>query len=269
MRAASRALALDPGAEGAAGIVTHLLLEPPREPSPEVRQALRRTDADGVSRHARAAVPGYLLIAAFLPIIVWNGVRSWSIVLSATALALGLATAAWRLVRIPDRPYPWMVIYTCGNALLLAVLSRLIGSITGVAALVTFITASVITYPVFLHRRWLVIAIMVAGFLLPIGLEAIGAIPPTWALVEGGLLIRGHAIEADGPPAVVSIVLASVATVIMAGLQSVKLARANRDAQHRLVFHAWHLRQLLPAASIRTPPAPAPRPPGSAPVPAH
>jgi hypothetical protein len=43
-----------------------------------------------------------------------------------------------------------------------------------------------------------------------------------------------------------TVVLASAATVVMAGIQSSKLGRASRAAQHMLVAQAWHLRQLLP-----------------------
>jgi eukaryotic-like serine/threonine-protein kinase len=251
MRAASRALALDPGAAGAAEIVTRLMLEPPREPPPEVREAARRTDAAGISRHARAAIPGYLLIACFLPFTIWNGVRNWPIMIAASVTALALALAAWRLVRIPDRSYVWMVIYACANALLLAVLSRLISSFIFVAALTTFITASVITYPAFLRRSWVLTLVMLGGFLIPIALEGSGAIPSTWVLGEGTLIIHGHALRVNGGATMATMLAANIAIVVMAGLQSVKLARANRDAQHQLVVQAWHLRQLLPAGPAR------------------
>jgi serine/threonine-protein kinase len=248
MRTASRALALDPGAEGAAELVTRLMLEPPRHSPPEAREELRRTEAVGTRRHARAAVPGYLLIAAFLPIVIWNGVLRWPVVLGSTAMALVMAFGAWRLVRVPDRSYPWMLLYALGNALLLGVLSRISGSFTFISALVCFITMSSITYPVFVRRPWGLIALLLAGFLVPIGLEAAGAIPSTWAFIEGGMILRSDAVRVDGAPAIVSILLATVATVVMAGLLSLNLARTNRDAQHRLVVQAWHLRQLLPAA---------------------
>jgi serine/threonine-protein kinase len=259
MRAASRALALDPNAEGAAELVTRLMLEPPREASPELHEAIRRTDADGISRHARAAIPGYLLIAGFLPMIIANGVKSWPLVIVETIAALAMAYAAWRLVRAPQRSYGWMVAYGCGNALLLAVMSRLSGSFTFVTALTSFITASLITYPVFLRRPWVLVVVMLAGFLVPVSLELAGAMTPTWLLVDGGVLITGYAMKVEGQLVIYTTLLASTATVVMAGVQSVKLARANRDAQHRLVIQAWHLRQLLPAAapaqpSVRPPP---------------
>ncbi|HWO26829.1 MAG TPA: protein kinase [Kofleriaceae bacterium] len=255
MRTASRALALDPGADGAAELVTRLMLEPPHDLPPEARDELRRTEADGARRHARSAVPGYLLIAAFLPIIVWNGVLSWPVVLASTAMGLVMALGAWLLVREPDRSHGWMLLYAVGNALLLAVLSRISGSFTFVSALVCFITMSSITYPAFIRRPWGLIAIMLAGFLIPIALEGAGVIASTWSFVEGGMLLQSGAVRVHGVEAIVSILLATVATVVMAGLLSLKLARTNRDAQQRLVIQAWHLRQLLPAPAAPRAPA--------------
>jgi serine/threonine-protein kinase len=255
MRTASRALALDPGAAPAAELVTHLMLEPPRVPPPELIEAIRATDADDVRRHARTAIPGFLLIAMFLPIVIWNGVLSWPLVLAPTAIALAMAFAAWRLVRMPDRSLLWMVLYVCGNAILLAALSRLSGSFTFVSALVVLMIMSSVTYPAFLGRPLIVLATAIGGFLLPIGLEALGVIPSTWTLVDGAMLLRSGAVRVDGSTAVVSIVAATVATAVMAGVVSVKLARASRDAQQRLVVQAWHLRQLLPAPPGRAPAA--------------
>jgi hypothetical protein len=247
MRTASRALALDPNAEGAAELVTMLMLDPPKTPPPELQEALRDSDAVYISRHAKAAIPGYVLIALFLPLIMFNGVLDWPIVLGVVASALGMAVAAWQLVRQPARSFAWMVAYAMGNSLVLVLLARLGGAFTFVPALVSYITASVITYPAFLERSWVLIAVMVTGFLLPFGLELGGVIEKTWELQSNGILVRGNAMQLGGPSAMVTVLLASVATVIMAGIQCAVLGRANRDAQHRLVTLAWHLRQLLPA----------------------
>ena len=63
---------------------------------------------------------------------------------------------------------------------------------------------------------------------------------------DDGILITGGAMRLGGRSALVSVVLASVAVVVMAGIQAWVLGRAKRDAQHKLVAQAWHLRQLLP-----------------------
>ena len=254
MRTASRALALDPQAEGAAELVTMLMLDPPKTPPEELREALRDSDAVYISHHARGAIPGYVLIALFFPLFILNGVLDWAVVGGIVASALGMAVAAWQLVRKPNRSFLWMVAYAIGNSVVLVLLGRLGGAFAFVPALVSYITASVITYPALIERRWILIAIMVTGFLLPFGLEIGNVMERTWELRDDGILIRGAAMDLTGSSALITLVAASVATVVMAGIQYAKLGLANRDAQHRLVTLAWHLRQLLPAAATAAPP---------------
>ena len=246
MQAASRALALDPSVAGAAEIVTRVMLEPSRVPSPALLEAIARADAEDVSRHARAAVPGYLLMAAFTPIVIWAGVISWVALLLAMAGALGMTWAARSLEKQPVRSFDWMVIYAIGNAAVVALLGRLVGELTVVPALLAFITASVITYPVFLERPLVLTVSMLAGMFIPLVLEAAGVIDRSWELRDGGLLLRGVAMEYGGIATVITVLLACSATIIMAAVQSTVLGRANRSAQHKLVVQAWHLSQLLP-----------------------
>jgi hypothetical protein len=246
MRSASRALALDPEARDAAEIVMSVMLQPPRDVPVEVREELAGSDGEMVSTHARAATPGYLLIASFLPLIIWNGVRSWPIVLAMFGLALVMTWAAWDLTRRPRRSVAHMVVYALGNSLLLALIGRLAGPLVVVPAIVSFVTGSVVTYPTFLARKWLLIVIMLAGFLVPIVLEALGVLARTWEMNAAGLLTYGEAMRLQGLPGIVTMLLAAVAAVLMAGLQSARVGNASRDAHHRLVLQAHHLRQLLP-----------------------
>ena len=247
MRAAGRALALDPEVPDAAELVMRAMLEPPPEAAPEVRARLRESDGEGISQHSRAAMPGYILIASFLPLIVWNGVRSWPIVLAMFGLALLMALAAWDLTRHPAKSVGYMVVYAAGNALLLAIIGRLAGPWIIVPAVFAFVTSSVVTYPAFLERKWLLIGIMSTGFVGPIALEAAGVLAPTWVMNETGLVMFGDAMEVGGTPAIATLLLASVATIVMAGLQSARVGNASRAAHHRLVRQAHQLEQLLPA----------------------
>jgi hypothetical protein len=246
MRAASRALALDPQTEGAAELVTAMMLEPPRSPPAGIVAARREVDRVDISRHAKAALPNYVLMAAALPMIIANGVRSWPSVLGLTAVALGLAAAAYRLQRHPDRSLAWMIVYAIGNATALALIGRLAGGLTFVPALVSFMTASLVTYPAFVERAWILIGIMLAGFIAPFALEWTGVVARTWDVRPDGILMRGAAMELSGHAAVLTILIGSAVTVLLAGIQSSTIARASRDAQHRLVGQAWHLAQLLP-----------------------
>jgi hypothetical protein len=223
------------------------MLEPPRQPPPGLVEAIRRSDAEDVSRHAKAAFPGYLLMAAFLPIIVWNGVLAWPTVLLSVGFALAMAVAAQALRRRPLRSFDWMVVYGIGNAAVVALLGRVAGELTVVPALLAFITASVITYPMFLERPLVLLAIMLGGLFVPLVLEATGVIARSWELRDGGLLLRGVAMNYGSVSAVITVLLAATATIVMAAVQSTVLGRAARSAQHKLVAQAWHLSQLLPA----------------------
>jgi serine/threonine-protein kinase len=252
MRTASRALALDPEAEGAAELITTLMLQPPATPPPELAEAIRRSDYAGVSRHAKSAIPGYLAIAAFFPLMIYSGVLRWLPIIGLVGFALLLAFCAWQLVRKPERTFWEMVLYACANAAMLIMLGRLAGPFTFVPALTVYITFTVMTYPAFLRYPAPLAIIMATGFLLPIILEVTDVLPRTWDMVEGiGLISHSSAIAVDNSSSAVIVVAASLVTILMAARQSAVLARANRNNQHALVAQAWHLAQLLPRVAPR------------------
>ena len=246
MHAAGRAMALDPGCPGAAEMVTALVLEPPKHPPAELVQALRAADAESVRRHALTAIGAYLAIASFLPIAAWNGIRKWPEVLAVFGVAIVLATAAWRIRRRPSRTFVEMLAYAIGNGVLIALMGRMAGPFTFVPALVCVVTMSVMAYPVFIERSWVLIVTMIASFSIPLILEARGLIPKTWDLRDGGLFSHAEALVIRGTPTVILVIGATLATVAIAGIHAAALGRSNRNAQQQLVTQAWHLSQLLP-----------------------
>ena len=257
MRAASRALALDPEADGAAEVITTLVLQPPEQPPPELVAANDRADNEGVRRHARSAIPGYLAIAAFFPVMVGSGVLRWIPVVGLFAFALLLAFCAWRLVRHPQRTYVEMVLYACANAIMLILLGRLAGPFTFVPALTVYVTFTIMTYPQFVKHSLSLAVIMTASFVVPLVLELTGILPRTWQVIEGlGLVTtRGGSLQLDTTSAAVIVVVGTLITIVMAARQSAVLARANAGNQRRLVAQAWHLAQLLPRVAPRPKPA--------------
>src|SRR5262249_27210255 len=119
--------------------------------------------------------------------------------------------------------------------------------ITLVPALACFMTMSVMSYPQFVKRPVALIVTILSGFLLPIGLEALGWLPMTWELRDGMLISHAGALDVGSPSSVLMLLLASVATIVVAGIHAATVAAANRSAQQQLVTQAWTLRQLLPA----------------------
>ncbi len=254
MRAAGRALALDPETDGAAELITALMLEPPAILPPELDRALRDADAKHVRRRARTATLAYIALAGFLPVAAWNGIRRWDIVLGVVGFAVAMALATLELRRKPNRSFAEMLIYACVNAALLVMLTRMAGPFTFVPALACFMVMSMMSYPAFVSRRWapwVLISTIVAGFVGPILLEEAGVLHSTWAIRDGELVSHAGALELHGSSSVAMVIAASLVTIVMAGIHASSIARASRQQQHQLVTQAWHLGQLLPASAGR------------------
>src|SRR5262249_15626255 len=124
MRDAGRALALDPKLEGAAELVTRLMLEPPAESTPELERSIQADNVETLRRHARSGAMGYLGFLALLPVLV-SGHRAQ---LGHAALLVGvIALNAWMLVsEWSFRHMKWRtprIVF--GHVLLLMVVARL------------------------------------------------------------------------------------------------------------------------------------------------
>ena len=251
MRAAGRALALDPEALDAAQLITSLMLEPPALPPPELDAVLREADAKYIRRRARTAMLAYLALAAFLPIAAWNGIRRWDVVLGVFGFAVAMALATIELRRKPNRSFVEMLVYACVNSALLVMLTRLAGPFTFVPALATFMVMSMMSYPAFVARPWtpwVLIGTIVTGFVGPIVLEQVGVLHQTWEIRNGELVSHAGALELHGTSSVTLIIVASLVTIVVAGVHGASSARASRQQQHQLVTQAWQLGQLLPNA---------------------
>ncbi len=249
MRSAGRALALDPESPGAAELVTSLVLEPPKNPPPELVDALLDSDNRGVRRHARTAIVAYLAIASFLPIAMWNGIRKWDAVLAVFVAACVMAAGAFAIMRRPQRSFAWMLAYAVGNVVLLAALTRMAGPFTFVPAITCVVIMSVMAYPIFIERSWALIAMIAVGFLIPIVLELTDVVARTWEIKDGLLISHAGALKVAGTPTLAMLIGASLATIVIAGVHAGRIYRSGREANRQLVMQSWHLRQLLPSTA--------------------
>ena len=248
MRAAGRALGLDTESSEAAELVTALMLSPPEVPPPELEASLREAEIDGVARHARTAIAAYLALAAFLPVAVWNGIRRWEVVLGVFGIALGLAFFASRIQKQPRRTAGEMIAYALANCVLLGLLGRMCGPFTFVPGITCVVLMSMMAYPLFTSRSWVLVAMVAIGFIVPVGLELTGVLGSTWEIKDGLFISHAGALELRGVPTLSLLIGGSVATIVVAGVHAARIYRATRLAQKQLVAQAWHLRQLLPSA---------------------
>jgi hypothetical protein len=140
-----------------------------------------------------------------------------------------------------------MIAYALGNVGLIVLTSRLAGPFVFVTALACVIVMSVMAYPTFTARPWLLIAIMAVALVLPMVLESFGVLESTWHIEAGALVEHPHALPLGGTKTVALVVVASLGILVTAGIDAARIYRANRDARMQLATQAWHLRQLLPA----------------------
>jgi serine/threonine-protein kinase len=246
MRTAGRALALDPESSEAAQLITALVLEPPKDPPPELRRALDDAEAEGTRNHAKTAVGAYTAIAAFLFLTMWNGVRYWDIVLPLLGTAAAMALAAVAITRRPRPGLAAMLAYLAGNIAIIVLCERMAGPFTFVPALGCVMVMSLMAWPQFTRRAGLLIVILALAFLVPLVLENLGHLESTWHMEQGALVYHPRTLFLAAPRTPVLLVLASVAIMIVAGIDAARILRANREARIQLVTQAWHLRQLLP-----------------------
>ncbi len=244
LREVTAALGLDPTNPRARATLVRLLTE--ASPAAETAAAAAHHD-DAVRAFKLAArnhVLGMLTYALYLPLVFAMGVRSWPAFGAMAASICAIAALSLHYVR---RPPPTlrlplvhlalaMLALICGVVLFGPfVLVPAIAIITGVGYLATFG-----------DRPRVILGCMLFVVLAPAILQAVGAVPPSYAFEGGAIIILPRATEL---PAVATqiLLLATHAVVIAGSLVFVwRLRRTQLEAERRLRVQAWTLSQLVP-----------------------
>jgi hypothetical protein len=252
LAAAGRALALDPESKDAAALVTQLMLEPPRELPAELVERLAEADRDSIARQTAFAARALSAFFLFIPIAMWAGIRSWGLFAAIYGIIAISIVGALVMSRRRIPSIGWAVI---ANAALLMLLSRVFSPILIIPGLASGIAVAMIAFPTLIHRPWIVITGVLAGFLVPVGLEAAGLWPRTWGFEDGRIVITADAVHLDGLPAALLVVCANAAMVVVMSLLVRSLAAVQRTGRRELEIQAWHLGRLLPVErpSTQTP----------------
>ena len=106
--------------------------------------------------------------------------------------------------------------------------------------------ASMASYPTFIRRPTLMIAGLIAGWMVPVLLELFDLVRPTWEFVNGQLAIHSYAIDLDGAPATVFVLTSTVAIFMVLGLLVTNNARISYAAQRELLTQRWRMRVFTP-----------------------
>jgi eukaryotic-like serine/threonine-protein kinase len=244
IRAAARALALDPYATAPAELVARLMLEPPADIPPEVEAALRTGD-DQVRYASRplmmASGCAYLV---FFAALYWTGYRDLGYLLAGVILAAIVGLNGVFVTRENLLFSGYIVI--ASNALLIALLARICTPFL-VAPGIAVVTAMSIATDPRLLRAWQLAVILVGAVVVPWLLEVVGVLSPTMTFAGSRLILHSSTDPLDPRGASTMLVLYVIAIVTIGILLVRAQASARRVAQRTAQLQAWQLRQLVPS----------------------
>ena len=243
IRAAGRALALDPTNPESAELVGRLMLEPPTETPPEVEVAIEELELDALYASRRVMVISATATFVFFPILAWVGFRDVSYLICGLVLTLVMGASAALATRrtMMTTARCTLVIY----AALIFLFSRLLTPFLIAPCIGVLTVMSVATYPRVV-RPLVLVTIVVAAILGPWLLELAGVVSSTTSIHGETLVLRFSAAAVDPLATMSSLVLYVVVMVPLAGAIAFYLSNARRTAQHAMQMQSWQLQQLVP-----------------------
>jgi serine/threonine-protein kinase len=244
LRRASRALALDPESQPAAGLVSALLIASPDPIPPALVARLESQDREDHRDRSRKAIYVYLALLLLLPLLFMVEVKNLRAAFALLAtIGAAMAGSAFHLWR--GRPSIAVVGLT--SVAVAVAFSRIASPFVLTPPLVTCALVAITTIPWFAERTWAVIAWTAASVLTPFALEWTGVLSPTWLIMEHGIMITGDVFVARGPAGALVLVFANLVCATIGGLMALGMSRRQRHAQRQLSIRAWHLGHLVPA----------------------
>ncbi len=251
LRDAARALALDPDNVDAQSVLGRLLLEPPKVVPAAVDEETTASLEQASLAQLRGAAVGYASYLALVPFFVWAGVRNWLLVGFIIVTALALAAHSWVAGRAPRLRRIDLQLAIAGNALMLALMSRMFGPFMLIPGLATAATLAFIGYAPLVSPTYSIVLGCLAVF-GPAFLEWTGVIAPTYFFGNGDMHVISPMIELHPWPTRMLLVVGAASVVAAPAALAAAVRRVHVETHRRLHLFAWHLRQVLPNA---TPPS--------------
>jgi serine/threonine protein kinase len=245
-----RAVAQDPDNREALESLAKLLRTSARTVPPEVIAAIEHGEQLRLKRIAHLGGYSYLAVWAFLPLIIWMGVRSWTPVIG-MYVGLNLAGISSLIIRKRDQPNPTLVVIPL-------IASNIgFGFIAGMLGPLVFVpTVAVVNTVAFaIHaRRGLRVVVYLAGlgsFLVPLLLELTGVIPTSYSFDADGMTVLTHRLELRETPTMIVLVISQIFAVTL-GVFIVGIIRDHIDKAEKSTYtYAWHLREWIPDSHKR------------------
>jgi serine/threonine-protein kinase len=245
MREAGRALALDPSNEQAMEAMMRLFAQPPKALPPEIASRIDDGLAVQTRRTGRLGAIAFASLFLYLPLLAWIGVRDWAAVGAFYLLAtISGVVSFWTATR----PKP-------GNAHI--ALTMLLSQATFSATSIFFgpllvmplaVALSTVLFAIHSSRfmRWIAVGSGALAATIPIALERVGWIAPSFVFKKGLLLLRPGALAFSDARVIVALLLIGVGALVTSAILVSRLRDALGETEREVHLRAWHLAGLVP-----------------------
>jgi len=245
LREVGRALALDPSHSAAQRVLLRLLADPPSELPEEAR--IDQDETNVLSGRIQTNASGWLHLSFLITtgLVLWMGVHSW-IALALYALSSAVtATVAFMTARGFLSPGYRLFTNVITGTLSVGLMSTMFGPLFLIPGLAAMSTMAASANTPTRGARALVISIGVLAVLVPMMLEGIGLLPPSYEFRDNVLVILPRMHEFPKTATIVFLSYIGLGHIISISLLMGRMHEARMAAMHKLHVHTWQLKQLV------------------------
>ena len=243
----SRALVSDPSNPDAVQGIVALLRDPIDSLPPEAESATRRDDAKQAAFASRAIRLARLTTVLYVPLLLWLGIRDWTVFSLSLACLLSAALVSW-VVDSRGKPTQARRTFVGVVAMLsLVPVSTIFGSIVALPLLLATALPSFLAH---LGRTGRIVttaaACVAAGGAY--ALDWAGVLPQSLVVSDGVISILPVMVNLPEIPTRVVLGVLQVAPLITGAFLYSRLRGELEEARKRLHGQLWQLQQLVPSA---------------------
>jgi serine/threonine-protein kinase len=241
LRAAARALALDPTGREPANLVGSLMLQVPTETPAEVVEELAQMDLHALHTSTRFGMGVAFAYLAFFPMLYWIGFRELWYLIAGPAICGAIIFS--QFVIAPRNIFMSGYVAIAGNLAMFGVFSKMIGpAILGPGPPIILITILVA------YRRliwpWLLAALAILAVITPWILDVVRGAEPV-SVSGTDMIVHTSATALDPFATTVGLLVYFVSLAALATVLTVSQTNEQRDVRRTLQVQSWQLRNLV------------------------
>jgi len=245
LREVGRALALDPSHSTAQRVLLRLLADPPTELPEE--SGMIQEEASLLSGRLQTNANGWVHLSFVITtcLVLWMGVRSWIALGLYALLSMATTIIAFMTARgFLSKSYRLFANVITGT-LAVSCMSMMFGPLFLIPGLAAMSTMAASSNTPTRSSRALVIGIGVLAVFVPLALEVVGLLPPSYEFRDGVLVILPRMHDLPKWPTLIFLSYIAFGQIISISILMGRMHDARMAAMHKLHVHTWQLKQLV------------------------